>query len=295
MRSIMYVWPTMTLPTSFVRRSTKALSLATSSFSARTSCMHSALRRVVLRSGAGRGHRLIARLPTSGQPPGAEYSRKFRRARGAGSPRAAMLGMPRHAPPDRDRPQGPRPRPARGDDRARPLDLRHSPRQEGPAAVAPIAARRGPPLRGGRRRRAGATRYDECRGPHALRDLRQPRARGAAGRGGGGRRAAESLAEILDKTGFYAQSHAPRHGARRPRSRGPQGAPHPRPHGRRLGRGLERSLPAPPRLARPGRPPRRGCRRSRSPSMVAQRPRAGARAARRGDPARDASPSSRRR
>ena len=36
-RSIMYDWPTMTLPTSFVMRSTNALSLATSSFSARTS------------------------------------------------------------------------------------------------------------------------------------------------------------------------------------------------------------------------------------------------------------------
>ena len=39
MRSIMYCWPTMTRPTSFSRRSTKALSFATSSFKARTSYM----------------------------------------------------------------------------------------------------------------------------------------------------------------------------------------------------------------------------------------------------------------
>src|SRR5450432_3264572 len=39
MRSIMYDWPTMTLPISARRSSTKALSLATSSLSARTSCM----------------------------------------------------------------------------------------------------------------------------------------------------------------------------------------------------------------------------------------------------------------
>ena len=39
MRSTMYCWPTITLPTSFIRRSTKALSLATSSFRARTSYM----------------------------------------------------------------------------------------------------------------------------------------------------------------------------------------------------------------------------------------------------------------